>query len=197
MLFVLAVGILSYMCYDRYKRNDIFKKVKWCISYDSFNKTEADRKMHIHILRLQHQLSIGERYRITDDESDIVIEILHSFQQDLIQKYFNDSLASCKYIEKIFFTISLMEFLEKHQCKETFNGNKMHTTKNYKSYGDVSFSATLVLTDYAIIYYKLLYITQLYCNKLLNITDSNKLGFQMAETTKVAIDTRHIDVNNF
>lgn len=200
MLLILAVGTLSYMCYDRYKRNDIFKKVKWCISYDSFNNTEADRKMYTHILRLQHQLSIGERYRITNDESDIIIEILHSFQQDLIQRYFNDSLTSCKYIEEVFFTISLMEFLEKHQCKQTFNGNEMHTPKNYQEYGTwgaTSFSATYVLTDYAIIFYKLLYITQLYCNKLLNITDTNKLGFITAETTKVAIDTRHIDVNNF
>ena len=200
MLLVIVVGTLAYLCYDRYKKNDIFKKVKWCITYNSFNNTEADRKMRNHILRLQHQLSISESYRITDDESDIIIEILHSFQQDLIQRYFNDSLSSSKYIEEVFFTTSLMEFLEKHQCKETFNGKTMHTVKNYQSYGTwgtTSFSATYVLTDYAITYYKLLYITQLYYNSLHKITDRNTLGFVAAETTKVAIDTRHIDVNNF
>lgn len=200
MLLVIVVALLLYMCYNHYKRNDIFKKVKWCISYDSFNNGEADRKMRVHILRLQHQLSIDERYRITDDESDITIGILHSFQQDLIKKYFNDTLASCKFTEEVFFTISLMEFLEKHQCKDTFNGNEMHTTKNYKSYGTwgvTSFSATYVLTDYAVTYYKLLYITQLHYNKLHNITNPNTLGFQAAEVTKKAIDTREIDVNNF
>ena len=200
MLLAIAVGTLAYLCYDRYKRSDIFKKVKWCISYDSFDNTEADLNMRNHILRLQHKLSVGESYRITKDESDIIVDILHSFQQDLIQRYFNDSLTSSKYIEEVFFTIALMEFLEKHQCEKTFNGNTMHTMENYKSYGTwgvTSFSATLVLTDYAVTYYKLLYITQLYYNKLHNITDANALGCIKVETTKVAIDTRHIDVNNF
>ena len=191
-MLIIVVAFLVYLIYKYYKSNDLFKKVKWCISYDSFS-VKPKTKMLYQIIDLQQEMSVEEKYSITKEEADIVIKILESFQQDLVQKYFDEVLPyDCKVTEKVYFVISLNKFLKKHQCKKEFNGNEMFTSKNYKEYGTwgvTSFSATYVLTDYAVTYYKLLYITQLYYNKLLNINNTN--------TTKKALDTREIDVNNF
>ncbi len=201
-ILALVIVFLSQKFYEYYKAKRLFENVKWCVSYNpsSFDYIKPEIKLRDTILHLQRKLSLDEKYLIADNELDVISEILKSFQQDLIQKYFNDSLSNCRFTNAEFFIIKLNDFLEKHQCKDTFNGNEMHTTKNYKTYGTwgvTSFSATYVLTDYAVTYYKALYITQLQHNELLTITNPNALGFQMAETTKKAIDTREIDVNNF
>lgn len=203
IIVILLFGIvfLSQKTYEYYKANNLFEKAKWCVSYTQPYERTSEIKLRDTILHLQRKLSLGEKYLITESELDIVSGILQSFQQDLIQKYFNGLLSNCKFSNADFFIIKLNEFLKKNQCEDSFNGNEMHAeVKNYKSYGTwgmTSFSATYVLTDYAITYYKVLYITQLQHNELLAITNSNTFAFQTAEATKRAIDTREIDVNNF
>ena len=186
------------MCYAHFKQTALFKMAKWCVACEPYEPHPSEIKMRYCILRLQGELSLDEKYRINEDELDIVNGILKSFQTDLIRKYFNDVLPFyMKYTDEVCFMLYLNHFLEKHQCDLTFNNNEMYTTRNYKSYEACSFSATYVLTDYAITYYKLLYTAQLYGNKLHNITSPNALGSAIAEGTKRAIDTREIDVNNF
>ncbi|MBE6618414.1 MAG: hypothetical protein E7626_01360 [Ruminococcaceae bacterium] len=175
-----------------------FENVKWCVYYDSFRKERPEVRMRDHILYLQRELSLDEKYRITKDEFPIIADILKCFQQDLIQKYFNGSLPSYKYTDEICFVINLNAFLDKNECEKDFNGNEMYTTKNYKEYGTygmTSFSATYELTDYAVTYHKLYYITQLYYLKLYNIVDKDKLGVRCAEIIKEAIDNRELEVS--
>lgn len=203
IIVILLFGIvfLSQKTYEFYKSNNLFEKAKWFVSYNQPYEPKPEIKMRDIILHLQRKLSLSEKYLITETELEIVSEILQSFQLDLIKKYFNGSLSNCKFTNAEFFIIKLNEFLERNQCKDSFNGNEMHAeVKNYKSYGTwgmTSFSATYVLTDYAITYYKVLYITQLQHNELLAITNPNTFAFQTAAVTKRAIDTREIEVNNF
>lgn len=193
-LSVLVVSFLIYQFYQQCKDKSLFKKVAWCVTSNSL------RRMLDRILYLQYELEIDEKYKIANDECSVITDILKTYREDLVQKYFNDSLPTYKFIEEVCFVLTLGSYLEKHQCDITFNDNEMYTVKDYKTYGTwgvTSFSATYALTDYAVTYHKLLYITQLYYLKLYKIDDRNKLGVIVAETTKGAMDNRELEVNNF
>lgn len=200
IIMVAVIAFLSYKFYESCKEKALFKKVKWCVTCDSFSGTAPEREMIKHIFYLQGNLSVEKKYRITEDEYYIIIDILKSYQQNLIQRYFADTLPNDNHDNRAYFVITLRDFLEKHQCDTTFNGEEMYTTKDYKSYdtwGVTSFSATYALTDYAVTYNKVLYISQLYFLRLYNIVGESKLGVISANTTKEAIDSREIKVNNF
>lgn len=190
-----AIIILSlvvvFLLYSHFKKKDLFEKVKWCVSSESLSN------MRDHVLRLQYRLDLDEKYRITEDEIDIVVEILRSYQKDLIQKYFNDSLSNYRWTEDSCFVITLGDFLRKHELEKEFNGNVMYTVKDYKSHGTWGlplFTATYVLTDYAVTYHKLYYITQQHFLKLYKIIGEDKVGVRMAEGIREAIETREIKV---
>lgn len=192
----MVIVFLSYNFYGYYKKNQLFKKVKWCVC-DSFS---IEQKLRDYILITQQKLSLDTNYRITRDEFSIIGDILKSYQQDLIQKYFAETLPNDKHDNVAFFILTLGDYLEKHQCDTTFNGNEMYIVKNRKTYdtwGVTSFSATYFLTDYAVTYNKLRYITQLYFLKLFNIVGEEKLGVISANATKEAIDSGELQVNNF
>lgn len=200
IILSIVVVFLSYNLYGYYKKNKLLKKVKWCVTRDSFSRTAPERKMRDHILRLQWKLSLDKKYMITEEEFSAITDILKEYQQDLIQKYFNDTLPNYNHTEEVCFVITLRDFLEKHQCDTAFIGNEMYTIKDHKTYGTwgvTSFSATYVLTDYAVTYNKLYYISQLYFLKLYNIVEQDKLGVIEARAIKEAIDNRELKVNNF
>lgn len=200
IIMVIAIAFLLYKVYGYYKKNQLREKVKWCIAYNSFNNRTAENEMFNHIYHLQYELSVDKKYMIAVDDAPIVKGILKCYQQDLIQKYFTGALMDYSDDEKKQFVITLNEFLSKHQCDKEFNENQMYAVKDYKTYGTwgaTSFSATYVLTDYAVTYNKLYYVSQLYFLKHYNIVDQDKLGVITANTIKEAIDNREFGVNNF
>jgi hypothetical protein len=114
--------------------------------------------MREYIFRLQYELSLDPRHRITKDETDTINEILLRFRQEAIQKYFSGAYERIGFS----FEVGLKDFLETHQEKHEFRNN--------------------------ITYLKLYYILQLYYLKLHNIVDDNKLGVIQANATKETID---------
>lgn len=200
IIMAIAIAILLYVVYGYYKKNQLRKKVKWCIAYDSFNNRAAEDEMFNHIYHLQYELSVDKKYMISMDESSTIKGIFKCYQQDLIQKYFTDTLTDYACSDEQQFILTLNSFLSKHQCDKEFNENQMYAVKDYKTYGTwdaTSFSATYVLTDYAVTYNKLYYISQLYFLKHYNIVDQDKLGVITANFIKEAIDSRELGVNNF
>jgi hypothetical protein len=149
---------------------------------------------------------IHENYRIYgDEERNIAKGILEQYQQDLIQRYFSGKLSAAYSPPKLtnaeYFLFTLSEFLQKHECETTFNGNEMYKTKDYKSYGSWGgplYDATYELTDYAVVYHKMYYIAQMYCLTLRkNPLDTSEMSFQCAEETKKVIDTREMKVSRY
>ena len=115
-----------------------------------------------------------------------------------MQKYFNGHLLNGKYVEDVWFVTTLRDFLEKHQSETTFNDNEMYTVKNYKSHGTWGvdlFTATYVLTDYAVVYNKLFYISWLYYLKLHKVVGEEKLGVIITNGIREAIDNGEIKVS--
>ncbi len=190
VIIILSL-ILVYCLYTHFKNKDLFEKVKWCVTSDSLIR------MKDQILRLQYELEIDDKYRITETEIDIVIGILQGYQKALIQEYFNGSLLNGKFVADAWFVTTLGDFLGKHQLETTFNGNEMYTTKDYEAHGcwgmDL-FTATYVLTDYAVAYNKLFYISWLYYLKLHKIVGDEKVGVIIANGIREAIDNGEIKV---
>lgn len=159
IIAVVALAFLvAYLLYCNYKGKKIFENVKWCVYYDSFAKERPEVRMRYHIFRLQHELSIDEKYCVSVAETDAINEILLVFRQDVIQKYFNG------YYQKIGFSFEheLDYYLSKHQHETEFCNN--------------------------ITYHKMHYILQIHYLKLNNIVDDHKLGVIWAKATKEIID---------
>lgn len=176
--------VLVYCLYSFFKNKDLFEKVKWCVSSDSL------LRMRDQILYVQDGLCLDEKYRVSSDEWDAINDILQSYQKDLIQKYFNGFLLNGKFVVDVWFVTTLRDFLGKHQLETTFSGNEMHTTKNYESHGTLGV-AIYVLTDYAVAYNKLYYISCLYYLKLNKVVGEDAIAKEIRE----AIDNREIKVS--
>ena len=140
ILSVFSMGIIFYMCYDRYKRNSIFEKVKWCVSYDEYssfypNYVKPELRQRGYIIHLQTEMPLEAKYRITESDYDGVNEILKSYQQDLLRKYFKGHAPDYRKLsEDDYFIVTLCDFLQRNQSKDIF-------------------------TDYTITYQKLSYIS--------------------------------------
>ena len=193
------------MSYSYFRHQKIFNNVKWCITNHKNAFSAEDRRCELKlrntILRLQDELAINKEYRIIDAELNFVIDIIHGYQDDLVQKYFNGyAFSYLNLSEEEYYIATFNDFLQKHECERTFNGNEMYTTKDYQSYGiygTPSFTAKFVLTDYAVTYHKLCYITQLKCIKLHGKPISNNSIANLSlESFRKAIDTREIEVSN-
>ena len=155
---VFLTLIVVYLLYGNYKEKRIFENVKWCVYYDSFGRERPEVRMSYYIFRLQHELSIDEKYRLRVAEDDAINKILITFRQEVIQEYFNG------YYQKIGFSFEseLRDFLRKHQYETEFRNN--------------------------ITYHKMYYVLQIHYLKLNNIVDDNKLGVIWANATKETID---------
>ena len=221
-VLALIVVFLSYKLYEHYIKRNLFNKVAWCVTNDSHiyrcNMNLIDWINNIPFYSLKKKTAdcffpnadklfpIDEKYRIQgDEERNIAKEILKEYQRDLIQKYFLGELGTNRFIRKLtkaeYFLYTLQEFLQKHECETTFNGIKMYETKEYKSYGSWGvplFSATYELTDYAVVYHKIIYIAEMYRLTLReNPLDTESYYFKSAEATKEVIDSRKMKVSRY
>jgi hypothetical protein len=192
------------MSYSYFRHQKIFNNIKWCIASSQNAASAEDRRCELKlrntILRLQEELAINKEYKIIDAEFGFVIDIIHGYQNDLVQKYFNGyALNYLNLSEEEYYIATFNAFLQRHERERTFNDNEMYTVKDYKSYGtwgNPLFDAKYVLTDFAVTYHKLYYITQLKCIKLHGRPiNNNSIANLSLENSKKAIDTREIEVS--
>lgn len=151
----------------------------------------------------QIKLGIQKDYCIFgDDEWEFVKEILQEYRKNLTQSYFNGSLLIIKSKYAIhgehYFMFSLYEFLSKHQCDYQFLGHDMHKEIiSYKSYGE-SFSAgsdaTYTLTDFAVVFHKMSYITYLFC-KNSKIANPNGDAFCNEKSISNILESKQIKIS--
>ena len=180
----------------------LYEKIKWCVA-DSPDIYSYDKKCSVRlrtvIYRIQHEFGVEEKYRISESDREFIDEIIRAYQDELIQKYFNGWASNYKLSNEDYFVVTFNAFLEKHECEQTLRGKNMYTTKSYKSrgcWGTPLFDATYELTDYAVTYHKLYYITQLKCIQLHGKPISEgSIANIVLETCKKAIDTREIEVS--
>lgn len=164
----------------------------------ALNRHSYVRELLIAILNAQYNTAINQKHRITEDEKKCVIEIIEEYQKDIMRSYFKGQLKiiESKYAisGENYFMLALYSFLSEHQCDYEFLGHDMHKERlEYKRYGDWGgpcYDATYSLTDFAIVFHKMHYITYMYCknseilkdkvpswneNNLKEILDSNQI----------------------
>jgi hypothetical protein len=224
--FALTILILVF-CFLVYKTRQysldkrLQSHVSWCVTDDS-NIYRCNMSLLEWLCNVPHYSKnkrpdcffpnadklflIEDKYWLSgEEELSIAKEIIREYQKELIQKFFSGRLVAnrfaCKLTDEEYFLLTLKEFLEKYQCETTFHGNSMYNTKEYKSYGYWGaplFDATYELTDYAVAYHKIYYVTQMYCLTLReNPLDTNALSFQWTEDTKKVLDTKEIKVSRY
>ena len=124
------------------------------------------------ISNAQIKQNLSMEYCISGDEEwAYVKEVIDEYRQDLMRAYFKGRLYVIKSKYRIrgvdYFMFALYAFLSDHQCDYEFLCHDLHKERiSYKSYGS-AFSAgsdaTYTLTDFAMVFHKMHYITYMYC----------------------------------
>lgn len=173
MLFsvFVFVAIIAFEKWHKYSQEQQLRDlIAWSVSAD--NHSRCNLSLSEYIGNAQIKLSLPQECRISGSvEMDYMKEILTEYQKDLSQSYFKGRLRliKSKYVVRgeTYFMFALYAFLSDHQCDYQFLGHDMHQeTVSYKRYGDWGgplFDATYSLTDFAVVYHKMHYITYMYC----------------------------------
>ena len=168
----------------------------------SLGRTSYIRDLIIAVLNAQCHEAIDKTHRITEEsEKQYVNEIVEAYQKDIMRSYFKGQLKfiRSKYVVhgEDYFMLMLYAFLSDHQCDYDFLGHDMHQERlSYKRYGDWGgplYDATYSLTEFAIVFHKMHYITYMYCrgNEALKefVPEWNE------ENLKKVLDTNQIQIS--
>ena len=177
---------------ERKYARDLFDKVRWIaikvsgvyggsIFINDSRKTSKevrDKDLIEYIIDEQHNFKIDNFYSIDISnkiEKNFVCDILDAHKNEVIENLFLDLLTKDEKFFNLdfleYYMFSLRNFLEKKQLKrDTFNNIVLYDyIRKEGSY------TTYELTDYGIIYQKLLYVVTLFCtnNEKINILLTN------------------------
>ena len=161
----------------------LYKKVKWCVANItnsiSFEDQDVLCKLKNVVYRTQHDLSIEDAYCLSTEDKKYMDIILAAYQADLIQQYFKGYAPNYKVDEEEYFIFTLNKFLDKHEHDDLIAGANMYESN--------------ILTDFAIVYYKMFYITQAKCISLHKppISD-NSMAMIILTNCADAIKTRNV-----
>lgn len=195
----------SLKLYEYSLKKSLHERVSWCAGGNAHDCSRSLPLIDI-ICNAQAIHNLSKEYRLIEEsEQSTAKEILAFFQEYLTQEYFKDALSSDRTIvrksSEAYFIFALKSYLEKYQCDTSFHEHKMYTVKNYVKYGSWGaqlFDATYILTDYAVVYHKILYIVQLcYFNSLKDTDAIYSVESRATENTKKVLDTKEIEVSRY
>lgn len=194
-----ALLVIGYVFITKYRelrwKNELSEYVSWVVS-----DKRRDMSLWRYVSNAQNHCKLAEQYRIsTDEEWQYVREILEEFKKDLSSNYFDGALRAViksKYVitEELYFMFALCDFLTRHQCDYDFIGHNMHDKiLDHKSYGNLTFSATYLVSDFAMVFNKLLYVAYVSCKNHKGIGEYYDNEGYIEEILK----TKELGVNNF
>lgn len=176
-VFVAIVAFSKWreLSQERRLRDLVAWSVIWEHPYGTFCGHDLPLWAYLKNAQIKH---LSQEHRISgDNEWQFAKEILEEYQKGLTQSYFKGylKLMKSKYVIRgeDYFMFRLYVLLSNHQCDYEFLGHNMHQERlSYKRYGDWGgplYDATYSLTEFAIVFHKMHYITYMYCreNKIL------------------------------
>lgn len=197
-----------YFFVDSYRKKSssvlLKKLVSWTLS-ENDNAFRCNLRIRDYIHNTQIKYVPEKDLRIkTDEEWEIVKTILESFKRELSEDFFCDSLVLPKSKYAIsgesFFHYSLCSFLRNHQCDYNLAGYEMHDKqleyKRYGSWGGPLFDAKYLLSEFGVVYHKLLYISYKYCKNSKAI-NPNGTFYDREESISEIIVSRQIDISRY
>lgn len=205
ILFLLVI-FLAYCTHKLYlykQQSQLHYLVAWSVTthYSSAPSIRPGLDLIDYIHRAQSNLKIPTDYCFSkQSEFDTVDLLLKEYQRSLTQTYFNGNLLPIKYKKPIsgerYFMYMLCNMLKQHQCDSYYLNHNMHAKRlSYVEgglWGVQNYDATYLLSDFALTYYKLYYVTYLFCQNdpiLSQICD-----FCDSDSIKKIIDTKQISI---
>lgn len=187
-----------------YKQKKLFKLVAWSVigDYDPvLGRYSYINDLIFSIRRVQSGDSISAQYKIVEDEDfKLVREIVEEYQDYITKLYFRDklNLFKSKYAvsETDYFMAMFHDFLSENSAKSEFLGHDMYSERiDFKSYEGDGYRAKYAMSDFGILFYKLYYITHMYCKE--SPVFQNIVAGWAEKNIKDVLDTKQIDISCF
>lgn len=187
-----------------YKQKKLFELVSWSAIGDYnpvLSRYSYTDDLIFSISRAQSSCSISAQYKIVEHEDfKLVREIVEEYQDYITKRYFRDNLSlfKSKYaVSKTdYFMAMFHDFLSENSAKSEFLGHDMHSERiDFKSYGGGEYRAKYEMSDFGILFYKLYYITHIYCKE--SPVFQNLVMEWTEENIKDVLDTKQIDISCF
>ncbi len=186
---------------DYYRQKRLMGIVSWSIigDYDPALgcNSYVDAQVGL-IQRTQCECSIGEKYRISNDDIVFAREIIEEYQKHINRLYFRGllKLPKTKYhiTKENYFMLFFNDFLLAHSTKREFAGHRMHSEIiDYESFGTIGEgTARYTMSDFGMLYYKLYYISAVCCNKFASV--HNMVSKCDKDSIKNVLDTNQIEI---
>lgn len=203
-IFIIAVVLCIYLCYQLHqyvKAKKLKKLVAWCTMDDS-QKFRGGLKLYQHVNNAQLHNVATEYHIHGETEWEFTNEILFSYAKYLAEQYFDDRLyiPKSKYVVRgeDYFMFTLCDYLSMHECDYEFCGHSMRektlSFKNHGMWGGPLFDAKFALSDFAIVYHKLYYISYMFCKSspILNQTGGS---YRSDDELRTILDTKQIEIS--
>lgn len=200
---LIFCAIYVFYTIKQYQRKEELKSlVAWCVVKDRSFRYNLDLREHVHNAQLEY---VPKSYRISEqDEWSHVQHILRCFVSYLTDSYFSDYLYLPKSKYAIsgddYFMFSLCSFLEAHQCDFELSGQSMHKETisfiDYGTWGGMLYDAKYSLSDFALTYHKLYYISYMYCKSSPVINPKGK-GYKREQKISDILDAGQIEISRY
>lgn len=147
---------------------------------------------------MQRHLELPEKYKFTQNDEKQVIRVFKEFKKILSEKYYSNriDLPKTKYTldTDTFLFYSLYIFLDKRYCSPYFCGEPMHKeTIAHEYYSINDYRGTYKVTDFAIVVFKLLYTSYIYCKNSKTLNPKGDF-FKNESLIEELIDTQKISI---
>ena len=148
LLIILFIAL--YKLHEHSRERTLYRSVSWCMETDN---------LITYVLSAQNDLS--KDYHINDTDMDHLRVILAEYQKDLATAFLKGSLTPirCRYVMEgeNYYLLTLNIFLRKHKDTHEFSGHRMHGKMSPTAPG------TYFISDFALVYHKLCYISNNFC----------------------------------
>lgn len=149
--------------------------------YSKYIVTSSSMSLKHDILYVERKLDIEKDYCILkDSEHQNVLKIIDVFREAIKNHYFKEKMPKFYKNKERFFLLKLKDFLVDNSDKMDFCGEKMYTPCPHESY-----LTRFQLTDFAISFYKVLFIVENYYKSTLKQKKANNYAICIQDTKNI------------
>lgn len=198
LIGIIIIYVVAKKMIEGYRDDNLRRKVNWCV-----NGREGDRNWPLlHYINSIETLLTTPNYQVSNEEESTDANILFDEYKQNLQNTFMTKRFSSTYIKLTtkmsdldFFILTLNSFLH-DKFEDIHFKNRLYTEisrKNYGKWGGQLFDAECELTNFGIVYQKLLYATQSYCEH--NAVINKDSIYDGSVSYRDSIDTRRISIS--
>ena len=176
--YLLAIYILlSLIAFSKWRELSKERKLRdlvaWSVTGDycpALDRYSYVRELLFAVLNAQHNCAIPQQYQIAGEvEKQYLHQIIEEFQKDISRRYFCGKLSviKSKYAvdDDAFFMIQLHDYILAHIDDDKFLNRELAEFVSTVKHPQGQTESTYQLTDIGIVFWKLRYVTHMYCKQ--------------------------------